>query len=49
MAEAKHYCAECDTHFRVDPQEHADLEHDGYLFHGIENGDFRDYKRKHDA
>lgn len=45
MAESKHYCAECDTHLRCDPKEHADFAHEGYLFHGIENGDWRDYRR----
>ncbi|WP_200531577.1 MULTISPECIES: hypothetical protein [unclassified Halorubrum] len=43
---AKHYCADCGWHFRVDPAVHADLEHDGGLFRGVVNGNFRDYERR---
>lgn len=45
MAEARHYCADCDTHFRASIEEHAELCHDGGFFRGIENGDYQDYLR----
>jgi len=43
MAEAKHYCADCDTHFRADPEQHAETYHDGGMFRGIEGGNKSDY------
>lgn len=51
MARAKHYCADCDTHFGgppnyVTPQEHADIAHDGGVFRGIENGNYEDWQRR---
>lgn len=45
MAESDHYCADCDTHFKADPKVHADAEHDGGFFRGVENGDWRDWDR----
>lgn len=51
MAKAKHYCAECQTHFGgppnyISPEEHANIEHDGGIFRGIKDGNFRDWKRR---
>lgn len=51
MARAKHYCATCDTHFgsdpnNVTPEEHANIEHDGGMFRGVKNGNYKDWKRK---
>lgn len=46
MAESKHYCADCKTHFTVSPQEHADIEHGGGLFRGLEGGDWKDWRRR---
>jgi hypothetical protein len=45
MAEANHYCASCDTHFRADLEQHAEIYHDGGVFRGIEQGNYQDYKR----
>jgi hypothetical protein len=44
MAEANHYCAECDTHFRASIEQHAETYHNSGLFEGVENGNFRDYQ-----
>lgn len=51
MPRAKHYCATCDTHFggepnNVTPQEHADIEHNGGMFQGVKNGNYKDWERK---
>jgi hypothetical protein len=46
MMESKHYCASCETHFRASIEQHAETYHEGGLFEGIENGDFRDYERR---
>lgn len=51
MARANHYCADCDTHFGgppnyVTPEEHADIAHDGGLFRGIRNGNYKDWQRR---
>lgn len=51
MAEANHYCADCDTHFggppnHMTPEEHADFTHGGGMFRGVRNGNYRDYERK---
>lgn len=43
MAEAKHYCADCDTHFRADIEQHAETYHNGEMFRGIEDGNKNDY------
>jgi hypothetical protein len=43
---AKHYCADCNFHFRADPEVHAEVYHDNGLFRGIVDGDYRDYYRK---
>jgi hypothetical protein len=48
MARSQHYCADCNTHFggppeNITPKEHADLKHNGGLFRGVKNGDFRDF------
>lgn len=43
--ESNHYCADCDTHFRLPPEEHARIEHDDGLFRGVVDGDYRDYFR----
>ena len=45
MAESKHYCRDCDTHLRCSIETHAEVAHDGFMFRGIENGDFRDWQR----
>jgi hypothetical protein len=50
MAQSKHYCADCETHFGgppnyVTPEEHADHRHNGGLFRGVKNGNFRDWNR----
>lgn len=50
MPRSKHYCADCDTHFggspnNVTPQEHADIEHNGSMFRGVENGSYKDWVR----
>jgi hypothetical protein len=50
MAESNHYCAEC-GHFggppnNISPEEHAEIEHDGGLFQGIEDGTKEDFERK---
>jgi len=47
MAEAKHYCFGCDTHFRASPTIHADVALDRGVFRGIVNGDYSDYDRRH--
>lgn len=41
---AKHYCADCDFHFRATPEQHADTYHGGGMFRGITNGNWRDYE-----
>lgn len=46
MARAEHYCADCGTHFQASIEEHARIEHDGGIFRGIENGDWRDYESR---
>lgn len=51
MAEARHYCVECDTHFGgrpnyVSPEEHIDIAHEGCAARIVEDGDFRDWQRK---
>lgn len=51
MAQAKHYCADCDTHFggppnNISPAEHADVAHGGGMFRGIENGNYKSWERK---
>lgn len=43
MAESDHYCADCDTHFRCSIETHAEVDHDGYMFRGVENGDWTDW------
>lgn len=43
MAESNHYCASCDTHFCLSIERHAEIEHNDGIFHGVENGDWRDY------
>ena len=48
MAESKHCCAECDTHFGgppndVTPEEHAEIAHEGGLFLGVKNGNWKDW------
>jgi hypothetical protein len=43
---AKHYCADCETHFRASMEQHANTYHNGGVFRGVENGDWRDYERK---
>lgn len=48
MPEANHYCANCDTHFRVDIEQHAETYHDGGVFLGVEDGDFRDFEEAYD-
>lgn len=53
MAEAKHYCATCDTHFGgppnyISPEEHANIAHEGGVFRGIENADWKDWERRQD-
>lgn len=40
---AKHYCADCNTHFRATLNQHAETYHDGGVFRGIRYGNFRDY------
>jgi len=45
MAEANHYCATCDTHFRASIEQHAETYHDDGIFRGIEDGTFQDYLR----
>jgi len=46
MAEANHYCADCGTHFRADPETHARVEHDGGFFRGVIDGNYKDWQRK---
>lgn len=51
MSRAKHYCADCDTHFggdpnNITPEEHANIEHNGGMFRGIKDGNYRDWKRQ---
>lgn len=51
MAQSKHYCAICDTHFggppnNITPEQHADTAHDGGLFKGIRNGNYKDWQRR---
>lgn len=51
MAESRHYCAECDTHFggppnHMTPEEHADYAHDGGVFRGVAGGDWQSYARR---
>jgi len=46
MAVANHYCADCDTHYRADPEQHAKTYHNGGVFRGIESGNYRDYERQ---
>lgn len=42
MAEANHYCDDCETHFRASIEQHAKTYHDGGMFIGVENGNWRD-------
>jgi len=46
MAKANHYCAECDTHFRATVEQHANTYHNGGVFRGITDGNWRDWERK---
>ena len=46
MARARHYCRDCQTHFRVSPRQHADTAHQGGLFRGIVDGTWRDWRRR---
>lgn len=51
MARAKHYCADCETHFggppnNITPEEHANTAHNGGMFRGVRNGNYEDWKRK---
>lgn len=51
MAQSKHYCATCETHYggppnNITPKEHADIAHDGKLFFGIKNGTWKDWKNQ---
>ena len=51
MAQASHYCRDCDTHFggppnNITPEEHAEIAHDGGIFRGIRNGNYKDWNRK---
>lgn len=46
MAEADHYCADCDTHFNASPEQHAETYHDGGIFRGVRNGNYRSYERR---
>lgn len=53
MARSKHYCADCDTHFggppnNVTPEQHAEVAHDGGIFRGIKDGNYKDWNRKQD-
>lgn len=41
-----HYCADCKTHFTASLEQHAKTYHDGGIFRGIENGDYKDYQRQ---
>lgn len=50
MAEAEHYCADCDTHFGgppnyMTPEEHVNYAHDSGVFRGVTNGDWKSYER----
>lgn len=42
--EARHYCRTCDTHFRLDPDEHLRIEHDGGLAQIVGDGNWRDFE-----
>ena len=44
MAESNHYCSDCETHFRCSIERHAEVAHDGFMFRGVENGDWRDWQ-----
>lgn len=51
MPKSRHYCADCDTHFggppdNITPEEHAEIEHNGGIFRGVEDGNYKDWKRK---
>lgn len=46
MAESKHYCKSCDTHLLCDMETHSEVAHDGGMFRGIEDGDYKDYERR---
>jgi hypothetical protein len=51
MARAKHYCADCDSHFggspnNITPEEHANIAHNSGMFRGVQNGNYKDWKRK---
>lgn len=46
MVESNHYCVDCGWHFRVDPERHIEIEHDGWCARIVENGDWRDWKRR---
>lgn len=43
---AKHYCADCDTHYRATPRQHADTYHNGGFFSGVTDGNYKDYRRR---
>lgn len=46
MATARHYCADCETHFRGSVEDHAEAYHDGGIFRGLRDGDWRDWQRR---
>lgn len=46
MAEANHYCADCEIHFRDTIEGHAETYHGGGLFRGVEDGNWRDWERR---
>jgi len=46
MAQANHYCRSCDTHFRASPEQHAETYHDGGVFQGVTDGNWKDWERK---
>lgn len=48
MPEAKHYCRDCDTHFNASIDKHSEVYHEGGVFRGLRNGNFRDYERRVD-
>lgn len=46
MPEGKNYCADCGFHFRDSIESHADTYHNGAIFRGVEDGNYKDYQEQ---
>lgn len=42
---AKHYCFDCGFHFRASIEQHSETYHDGGIFRGVKDGNWKDYNK----